>query len=108
MLDKEFISEQKKRLLELKKDLEEQLVQFDNKKHDFGQDEDDTIHETEYFNDNVQIHAVLEKQLKDVNDALQKISKGKYGICEKSGKNIDKARLKAVPEARFCEGMCEE
>jgi len=93
MLDKAFIEQQKKQLLEIKKELEERLVEFDNKKHDFGQDEDDTIHETEYFTDNVQIHAVLKKQLNDVNDALQRIAKGKYGICEKSGKSIEKARL---------------
>ena len=108
MLDKDFIEKQKKQLLEKKKELEESLKEFDDKKHDFGTDEDDAVHETEYYTDNVQIHAVLEKQLKDVIDALKKVDQGKYGICEKTGKVIDKARLNAVPEARFCEGLCED
>jgi len=33
---------------------------------------------------------------------LEKIKKGKYGICEKCGKKIPEERLKAFPEARFC------
>lgn len=44
----------------------------------------------------------LELQLRDINSALEKIKKGKYGICEKCGKEIDEKRLKTVPEARFC------
>ena len=40
--------------------------------------------------------------LNDINDALQKIDVGTYGICEHCGKKISKARLKAVPFARLC------
>ncbi len=42
----------------------------------------------------------LQVQLKDVNDALEKIEKGNYGICELTGESIDKARLEANPSAR--------
>jgi len=34
--------------------------------------------------------------------ALEKIEKGRYGNCEKCGKEIDEKRLKISPEARFC------
>jgi DnaK suppressor protein len=44
----------------------------------------------------------LELRLKDINDALDRIKKGKYGICEKCGKKIPAERLKAYPEAREC------
>ena len=44
----------------------------------------------------------LEKRLKDINLAIEKIGKGTYGICEKCEKEIDTERLEACPEARFC------
>jgi RNA polymerase-binding transcription factor DksA len=42
----------------------------------------------------------LTARLTDVNDALTKIEKGTYGICEKSGEQIDIERLRANPAAR--------
>jgi len=44
----------------------------------------------------------LETSLKDINLALEKIRNGKYGICEKCGREIPEERLKVHPEARFC------
>jgi len=44
----------------------------------------------------------LEKKLQDINLALEKIKKGKYGICEKCKKPISLERLKAFPAARTC------
>jgi len=44
----------------------------------------------------------LELRLKNINLALEKIEKGRYGNCEKCGKEIDEKRLKISPEARSC------
>jgi len=44
----------------------------------------------------------LEKQLKDVDDALTRMEENKYGKCEKCNSTIIEKRLKAIPEARFC------
>lgn len=44
----------------------------------------------------------LEKKLADVDLALEKIEKGKYGVCERCGKEIPAARLAILPEARYC------
>lgn len=38
----------------------------------------------------------------DINNALQKIGQGKYGICESCKKKIGLKRLKIKPYARFC------
>ncbi|MEO0155907.1 MAG: TraR/DksA C4-type zinc finger protein [candidate division WOR-3 bacterium] len=38
----------------------------------------------------------------NIDHALRKIVQGRYGICEKCGKLIEKRRLKIVPYARFC------
>jgi DnaK suppressor protein len=42
------------------------------------------------------------KLLREIDNALQRIEKKKYGICEGTGKPISKARLEAQPWARYC------
>lgn len=37
----------------------------------------------------------------EIDEALKRIAKGSYGVCEMSGKQIPKARLEARPFARF-------
>lgn len=37
-----------------------------------------------------------------IDHALRKIHQGRYGICEKCGKLIEKKRLKILPYARCC------
>lgn len=37
----------------------------------------------------------------EIDEALKRIAKGTYGVCEMSGKSIPKARLEARPFARF-------
>ena len=44
----------------------------------------------------------MELRLQNINLALEKIKKGKYGKCEKCGKKISKNRLEVFPEARVC------
>jgi len=49
--------------------------------------------------------------LYQIDQALDRIRNGSYGICELTGKPIEKARLEAVPWARFslaAERMLEE
>ncbi len=48
----------------------------------------------------------LELRLKDINSALEKIKKGRYGKCEKCGRKIKEEKLKIYPEAKFCR-KCE-
>lgn len=42
------------------------------------------------------------KLLKEIDDALEHIEQGTYGICEGTGEKIPKARLEARPWARYC------
>ena len=41
------------------------------------------------------------QQLRAIDAALGKIGEGKYGICEGTGKQINRARLMACPECRY-------
>ena len=58
--------------------------------------------EVEEYSTLLSIEYNLELRLKDINSALEKIEKGKYGVCEKCGKEIPIERLKIYPEARLC------
>ncbi|MBN2313778.1 MAG: TraR/DksA C4-type zinc finger protein [Sedimentisphaerales bacterium] len=42
------------------------------------------------------------KILVAINEALDRIENGTYGICEGEGEAIPKARLEAIPWARYC------
>lgn len=38
----------------------------------------------------------------EIDEALNRLGMGTYGVCESCGKGIEKLRLKAVPYARMC------
>lgn len=42
------------------------------------------------------------RDLEDINKALEKIEKNQYGICEMCDEQIDIRRLRTKPYARFC------
>lgn len=54
-------------------------------------------------------HEIIEAQIKDlqrrvsdIDIAIKRIQKKKYGICERCALTIPHARLDLIPEARFC------
>lgn len=40
--------------------------------------------------------------LREIEDALRRYQNGTYGLCERCGKPIARARLEIVPHARLC------
>lgn len=73
-------------------------TQFD----ELGTDKEDNATEMEEYSDNLAVETSLEGQLKDINDALEKMKNGTYGICENCKEEIDTERLKVYPEAKAC------
>ncbi len=65
------------------------------------------IHMADLGTDNFEQEFSLElmdserRLLTEINDALDRIENGTYGICEGTGKPISKARLEAQPWARY-------
>lgn len=108
--DKEFLKKQKNKLLEKRSNLNKELGKIAKKKGNrflaifpnFGIGEDENAEEVEQYTDAISLQRELEKQLTDVNIALEKIKKNRYGICEKCKKDIDQRRLVAYPEAAAC------
>lgn len=69
---------------------------------DLGQTKEDNATEVELYADNLPVELSLEKKLRDVLDALERIKSGTYGICDRCGKEIAIERLKVNPSARTC------
>ncbi len=56
---------------------------------------EETLYET-----NVALKGQLQEDLREIDAALARIERGKYGVCEVCGKDIPEERLEALPEAR--------
>ncbi len=44
----------------------------------------------------------LERQLREIDRALERMERGTYGLCEQCGTPIDPARLEFMPETPLC------
>ncbi len=112
-MDKKILSEIKNNLAAERKRLESELAGFakkdltikDNYRSEFpefGNDDDENANEVAEYSDRLSLEHALEKQLQDVNKALENIQNGKYGICNHCGEPIDGQRLKIRPTSSSC------
>ena len=112
-LNKETIKKITKELLTRKKQIVEDLDILadsgNNKsdKHkvkfpDFGSKTDENAQEIGEYSTNLATEQVLESTLRDINNALDRIKKGTYGICKYCGELIPEKRLLARPVASAC------
>ena len=107
-LDKEFIEQQRDRLLDRKAELERMQRDAQEVSRERSQEyqdaQADSGDESQYLFER-EVDATLEQQfgqeLKDINRALEKIEEGTYGLSDGSGEQIPKGRLKAIPEALY-------
>lgn len=115
-MQKKFIEELEEKLKKEKKELEVMLKRiatkdkklagdFDAKFENFGDeiyDDSAEAAEVSEYDTRLSLEANLETRLKEVNNTLDRIKKGTYGICESCGEKINDERLKANPTARLC------
>lgn len=112
MISEELKKELKEKLEEEKAKLEKNLSKiakptetpgdYETNFDELGTDKDDNATEVEEYADNLSVETSLEEQLKDVDEALDRIEKGTYGICDNCNEEIDIERLKAYPAAKTC------
>ncbi len=67
----------------------------------FGKREEEAT-ETAELETRLEMEKRTKDQLMAVENALDKFTKGTYGLCEVCGNPIPLARLEALPEARLC------
>lgn len=112
-MDQKMIDKIKKELLEQKRQIEEDLAGFTKKdahekdEHrtqfpNYGDKSDENVQEVGEYTTNLATEKILEKSLRDINDALARIEKGAYGICKYCGKEIEEKRLLARPVSSAC------
>jgi RNA polymerase-binding protein DksA len=63
-------------------------------------DDNEVADKLEEYETNKSVMDKLQKQLSEVDAALDRIEKGTYGICENTHKPIDRDRLEANPSSR--------
>lgn len=97
---------ERKRLLNLKKKLLNEIARKRKKesytlKKEVGDlfDQASTEREREL---NFILGDLERERLGEINDALDKIDEGTYGLCEECGAKIPKRRLQSMPAARYC------
>lgn len=102
MISEEKLDYFKKRLLHDKQELEKQIKEFETPP-DFGDEPgpEDEIDEAQELHNNLSIAASLRDKLSNIESALERISKGTYGTCEATGRDIPLEVLEVNPEARF-------
>jgi RNA polymerase-binding transcription factor DksA len=64
-------------------------------------DDNEVADKLEEYETNKGVMDKLQKQLSEVDAALERIENGTYGICENTHKPIDRDRLEANPSARI-------
>jgi len=115
MLSNKQLSTFRSQLINAKKEVEEQLRDSDHfdleRGHLHGSvgelssydnhpgDEGTELYEREK---DIALNEHIEKELEDINYALQAIEEGTYGKCEKCGKDISVDRLQAIPTTTYC------
>ncbi len=105
-IDERFVAKQRDRLEGLKEELLRIRSGMSDDERERAEGEGDTQLDSgdmsqEMFTREMDatIGEQVERRLKDVDRALQKIEEGTYGLSDVSGEPIPKGRLEAMPEA---------
>ncbi|MEK7122732.1 MAG: TraR/DksA family transcriptional regulator [Patescibacteria group bacterium] len=112
-LSKTVLKNSKERLLAEKTRLEQELAQigapsgkddadFTATWADYGDKEDENAAEVAAYSDSLGLEATFEPELKEVNEALDRIEQGIYGMCKSCGAEIPEARLDVRPQSIYC------
>jgi RNA polymerase-binding protein DksA len=111
MLDEQTKQDLKKKLLEEKKSLEEELGviaekedgEYQAEMEDYGREEDDNALEVSDYLSNLSVTESLNKRYEELQAALERLDTEEYGQCENCpGEEIPLERLQANPAARTC------
>ena len=105
-MDQAFVEQMKKSLLDMKTEILQNLVAEDEEFRDIVDNDDSKdlvdIASTDIDKKTLEALGAQEmKRLRLIESALARVENGRYGICLKSGKQIPKERLKAIPYALY-------
>ena len=107
MLDQGFIEDQRQRLIDLRDELtrlrdglDEDELELEGGGDDFSETDSGDMSQSIFDREmDASVGEGIERRLREVGRALQKIEEGTYGVCDDTGEEIPRGRLEAVPEA---------
>lgn len=99
--DKLFLRKQKKILEKELKRLEEQY-KLTRKFPEYGTSEDENAQEVERIQESLGLQKNIKNVIRDTREAVKRIERNKYGVCEECHGEIEGGRLKAYPAATLC------
>ena len=104
--DKMNILKFKKRLLDKEQELLSDIARLETEARAAGEvevgDQSDAATTSQAASESLQEDALASRTLVEVQDALRRIEDGTYGKCIQCGRDIEPARLEAIPWARYC------
>lgn len=105
-MDKKERDRYKKKLLKRKKEIMNQLNEFRNfsleLEPDIAEDVGDRAEKSYTKEFLLSLSNNDRNQLLMIDEALRKIEKNEFGLCENCGQEIEKKRLEAVPWTPYC------
>lgn len=120
-MDKNKIESFKGKLLKEQRRLEDELATMHAEntntifaKEEYGGDENVEDHMADAASNifdrerDLSLEQNIQDMLAQVGSALRRIDDGKYGRCTNCGKQVDEARLRAIPYADLCIDCKEE
>jgi DnaK suppressor protein len=105
-LDQQFVESQREKLVGLRDELVRIRDGMSADEAELGEAEGDTTLDSGDLSQDMftremdaSIGEQVERRLREVDRALQKLEEGTYGLSDESGESIPRGRLEAVPEA---------
>ncbi len=106
---KKIKKELEERKLQIIKDLSSITQKDDHEKDEhrakfpeYGDKNDENAQEISEYSTNIATEKILENTLRDIDNALERIKNGTYGVCKYCGEDIQEKRLLARPVASAC------
>lgn len=105
---RELLGLERERLLEVQRVLEHEHLDDSPEEDSFGELSTYDQHQADVASDvferekEFSLLARVRLDLRDVDDAFERLDAGRYGSCQSCGAVIDDERLEAMPATRFC------
>src|SRR5580658_1773075 len=96
----------KKRLEDKERELQSEIASLEEEAREAGEgevrDSTDDAATDQGVSESLEEEALASNTLIQVQDALKRIQNGTFGKCKACGRQIEAARLEAVPWAEYC------
>ncbi|MEK7195584.1 MAG: TraR/DksA C4-type zinc finger protein [Patescibacteria group bacterium] len=105
------LSQKFKEKLESERESLLKRIAEDEKVTDFGSDVDgldEEADEADELSNKLATVQTLKERVNEIDAALNRMVEGKYGVCEKCGKEIENEVLEISPESRYCRNCKSE